>query len=644
MKRVIAIFLLTILLLSVCQKMDSATSLPASQTDAQSILQEEPSHESKTEGQSAFIRNLAKEKVDDLIDPTMDDFTKVKILYTYLVQNVYFAEPVGLDMWYYLSDEVTPPSYLDNRSISPLLYSVGSCEDYAAAMTLLLEEAGFSAEYVAGYTYSKEGDYQDHAWTVVEIQGEWYHLDPQLEKNSVKNDEMRYRYFLKTDNQMILDHRWGQNLIDCWPTITEDDRQNILENWTPPLCVTERDAEPIEKITLSAPPNASDLLEKIESDKKKSGKPPIDESSLHIEPPVLLQNAPNNRLNLAYGRSFFSEDETAFYDEICEATENFSVEKPLSIPSDLSEEKILDICESIKWDQPLFYWADYSVTKNSAGNRTLSILLKDDFSLESLKIEKEEILILSDELLQDRTGDPSLQLYQIHDLLAEHIEYDRKEESTRSGDLYGALVQKTAICEGYARVLQYMTQRAGIQNVFLVGKSHRGIAHAWNSVYLNGSWYYTDLTWDDADDTGSIHHEYLEITLDEMKQQHLWDTAQYPFLPAADKTSENYFVKQNFVANANQSTGEGFYKSALTFSPSDIGKEIYIEVRIDETTLNYQKIKEEFIAFPFSIINEINQQSKENNTSLFLQNTGDIKINYNDVTKTLVMRPILLKY
>lgn len=643
MKKNYALFMLCLIFFSSCREGEQKVSLNPSEATVSFIESDESFVMEEESGKSPFIRGLAKAKVASFIDPSMDDFEKVQILYKYLVEEVYFAEPMGLDMWYYLSDETAIPSYVDNRSISPLLYGIGSCEDYAAAMVLLLEEAGLSAEYVAGYTYSKEGDYRDHAWTVVEIQGNWYHLDPQLERNSVKNDEILYRYFLKTDNQLIVDHRWGENLIECWPEITEEDKINILENWTPPICDTERESTLREPILLSNPPNGNTLLDQIETQKRQSGKAPMDTDLLQIEPPVLLHNAPNNRLKLNYGRSFLSEEEQFFYDQLYNTTEKLEIENAITLPNTLSDEQAIKICENLKWDEPLFYWADFALEKSDTGERFLLASLKNGFSVDQIKKEKEEILQASEELIENIEGDPSFQLYFIHDQLASAIAYDRKESSSRSGDLYGALVQKQAICEGYARALQYMSQRAGIQSTFLIGKSHRGIAHAWNSVYLNEDWYYVDLTWDDADDTGTFYHDYLGIMLAEMEKEHLWDIGQYPSLPEANSNTENYFIKNGFVANAEQSVAEGFYNNALhKASTAEVGQEMYIEVHVDEKNLSYIKEKENFMAYPFTVLKEINKISTERGTTLQLQDTGDILVNYNNVTKTLVMRPILI--
>ena len=109
------------------------------------------------------------------------------------------------------------------------------CEDYAAALTLVLRGMGLAAEYVPGLTYSAEGHLVDHAWTVVQLEGTWYHLDCQLEDNISRRGTVRYRYFLRGDATLSASHRWGQNLVDSG-LLTPEQAQEVEENWLAPSC------------------------------------------------------------------------------------------------------------------------------------------------------------------------------------------------------------------------------------------------------------------------------------------------------------------------------------------------------------------------------------------------------------------------
>ncbi|MEG1849805.1 MAG: transglutaminase domain-containing protein, partial [Oscillospiraceae bacterium] len=91
-----------------------------------------------------------------LPDERTSERTRAKAAYDYVIENTWFGPPVGLTVWQ-IRGEAKPPDYLENRALSPLLFGIGACEDYAAALTLLLRQLGLSARYVPGLTVSVEG-------------------------------------------------------------------------------------------------------------------------------------------------------------------------------------------------------------------------------------------------------------------------------------------------------------------------------------------------------------------------------------------------------------------------------------------------------------------------------------------------------
>ena len=182
-----------------------------------------------------YLRQLVEETAAAIATPEMGEYQRVKAAFDYMIRHVAMGEPAGLDLWRVHGGGDTPISFVEERAISPLKYGIGMCEDYAAALTLLLRGMGLEARYVPGLTYSAEGNLVDHAWTVVKIDGSWYHLDSQLEDNISRHGWVRYRYFLRGDATLSSSHRWGQNLIDAG-LLTEEQNRELGENWTPPPC------------------------------------------------------------------------------------------------------------------------------------------------------------------------------------------------------------------------------------------------------------------------------------------------------------------------------------------------------------------------------------------------------------------------
>lgn len=83
----------------------------------------------------------------------------------------------------------------------------------------------------------------------------------------------------------------------------------------------------------------------------------------------------------------------------------------------------------------------------------------------------------------------------IHDYIIKQVTYD---DSLTKYTAYDALVNKSAVCEGYAAAAYRMFTDAGLDSKILSGEAGGG-SHVWNMVKVNGKWYNIDLTWDDTE-------------------------------------------------------------------------------------------------------------------------------------------------
>lgn len=88
----------------------------------------------------------------------------------------------------------------------------------------------------------------------------------------------------------------------------------------------------------------------------------------------------------------------------------------------------------------------------------------------------------------------------VHDYLVDTIDYN-SADGTNIYNVYGALINKRAVCEGYARACKYILDDLGIPCIIAcgTGENRAGAteSHAWNYVMLDGKWYALDVTWDD---------------------------------------------------------------------------------------------------------------------------------------------------
>ena len=108
---------------------------------------------------------------------------------------------------------------------------------------------------------------------------------------------------------------------------------------------------------------------------------------------------------------------------------------------------------------------------------------------------------VKNDLVSKKTGNIYNDIKIVHDYLVDNIEYDTTISKNNIYDVYGALINHVAVCEGYARSFKYILDNMGIPCVLVIGTgtNSRGETerHAWNYVQLQNEWYAVDCTWDD---------------------------------------------------------------------------------------------------------------------------------------------------
>ncbi len=101
----------------------------------------------------------------------------------------------------------------------------------------------------------------------------------------------------------------------------------------------------------------------------------------------------------------------------------------------------------------------------------------------------------------------------IHEYIVLNCEYDKERLADKtipkeSYSAYGVLVNRIAVCQGYALAYKYLMNEFGIECYIVTSDA---MNHAWNIVAIDGSLYQLDATWDDPtwDKYGLVRHSYL---------------------------------------------------------------------------------------------------------------------------------------
>ncbi|MBQ8359264.1 MAG: leucine-rich repeat protein [Oscillospiraceae bacterium] len=133
---------------------------------------------------------------------------------------------------------------------------------------------------------------------------------------------------------------------------------------------------------------------------------------------------------------------------------------------------------------------------------TRHVLFKVEMAYYTTAEQEQEVSTAIDQLLAqlNTSGmDDYQKVCAVYDYICNNITYDYTNLNNNSYLLkhtaYGALINKTAVCQGYAVLLYRLLQELGVDNRVITGTSS-GQNHARNIVKLNGLYYNVDSTWD----------------------------------------------------------------------------------------------------------------------------------------------------
>ena len=158
---------------------------------------------------------------------------------------------------------------------------------------------------------------------------------------------------------------------------------------------------------------------------------------------------------------------------------------------------------------------------------------KEDIDTYQTKIEKVRDYIVKN--IKDKNDYEKIKL--THNYLRDTINYESTISKNNIYDIYGALVLRECVCEGYAKAFQYIMNEVGIDNVIVIGTGTNSMGktenHAWNYVKLDKKWYAVDVTWDDPMLIGD------GIIPEKSKYKY--------FLKGSKSMNENHFISGKFT-------------------------------------------------------------------------------------------------
>ncbi len=155
------------------------------------------------------------------------------------------------------------------------------------------------------------------------------------------------------------------------------------------------------------------------------------------------------------------------------------------------------------------------------------------------------------------------QIRTVHNYILQNTEYDtgRLENGSFLPDSYtvkGVLLNKKAVCEGYAQAFALFMNLLGIENQIVRGTTLKNNAtHAWNLVKLEDDWYHIDVTWDDpiGNPADKINYTYFMLPDAFIQRTHAFN----PFYPACTSTAYTYEVYADNIIDSIDQFEDKFY-------------------------------------------------------------------------------------
>lgn len=288
-----------------------------------------------------------------------------------------------------------------------------------------------------------------------------------------------------------------------------------------------------------------------------------------------------------------TREERQLYEEIlCSLTKQ---EKETEL-STLNQELLEPVFHCVLADHPeIFYVDGYTSTTYKLGDELKKITFSGDYTMDETEIIRRSSLLeeVIDEWLSGLEADVDdyEKVKYLYDTLILHTEYELG--CADSQNICSVFLNGRSVCQGYAKSLQLLCQRAGIPALLVTGRVN-GDGHAWDMLQLDGEWYYVDPTWGDASyqqEEGetlsesaypAINYDYFCVTTEQILRTH--EAGEEQNLPVCTAVTAQYYRHEGlYLESVDTEKLAGIFQRAIeekaetvTFQCAD--DEVYQEI------------------------------------------------------------------
>ena len=275
------------------------------------------------------------------------------------------------------------------------------------------------------------------------------------------------------------------------------------------------------------------------------------------------------------------------YDDVVDTMQNFRTKS--YVPLTISTEDYVKVLETVRCEQlMLFYLQNRYAGDFDSTVQTYEMNFSYKYSIKEVNIMLMETEKAAKEIMT--LTDPSMSDYEklkiFHDYLVLNVESSTDDPTADS--IYGTLVNKKALCEGYAKAFSYLCNLAGIENMIVTG--YTDVDHMWNMVKLEGQWYHIDVGWDKP--SAALSERYPDMVLyqyflseDSIMENNRIISNMLCDPPVADSSDMYYFNVENKYAETYDQALEIIEQSCRRCIDSG---EKYFMIKLDSSNLYLQ--------------------------------------------------------
>ncbi len=274
-----------------------------------------------------------------------------------------------------------------------------------------------------------------------------------------------------------------------------------------------------------------------------------------------------------YGYNTLDDNEKALYDAILNAASTMT--SKIRVTDSVTLETWAKVFGMVYNQEPQLFWLN---SKIKVGR-----IYFNEVDTAKITEMQAEIDTTVDKILADANKESTTfgKLKVFHDYLVYNSSFELKDgvadynETIYNAFGHSSSEQGIVQCGGYAKAIQYLCDKSGIECMVITGNRSDGSSHAWNKIKIDGEWYNLDTTWDDPIFSPPVY-DYIRYNFflvpDEWinEKTHInvnkltlnsGAVINYFTPPTADSTAENYFVKNGLLFDDKDSADAALKKA-----------------------------------------------------------------------------------